>query len=193
MPDCETSTRWELNSLTIGDRRMARLVPRGLRSCVWQTVPAVTVWLHAGREIRGAGWEQSGALNGVALQSTAANGAQRHTPDLRSCVFAGQRRCSVLLHTECSAVLRSSRRSSMSPGRRVCAGQGGKESPDGLALHVGADWVQVGEVVTASECSPRPEKGRRADLRRCGRADRRDLPENTEEVKLRCSPLGWCR
>lgn len=39
----------------------------------------------------------------------------------------------------------------MLPDRRVCAGQSGKEPLDGLALQVGADWEQFGEVVTASE------------------------------------------
>lgn len=39
----------------------------------------------------------------------------------------------------------------LSPGGEVCAGHGGKEPLDGPALHAGADWVQVGEVVTAPE------------------------------------------
>lgn len=55
----------------------------------------LTVWVHV-RRGRGAGWEQSGVLNGVELHSTAPNGIR---PDLRSCVSAGQSRCSVLLHT----------------------------------------------------------------------------------------------
>lgn len=52
---------------------------------------------------------------------------------------------------ECSAVLRSSREFSMWPGGGVCAGCGGKELLSSEALQEGADWVQVGEVVTASE------------------------------------------
>lgn len=39
----------------------------------------------------------------------------------------------------------------MLPGRGVRAGHGGNELLDGLALHLGADWGQVGEVVTAFE------------------------------------------
>ena len=39
----------------------------------------------------------------------------------------------------------------MSPDRGVGAGQSGKEPLSALALQVGADWVQVGEVVTAPE------------------------------------------
>jgi hypothetical protein len=52
---------------------------------------------------------------------------------------------------ECSAVLRDGRQGSMSPGGEVCAGQGGKKPLVGLALQLGAGWVQVGEEVSASE------------------------------------------
>ncbi|QGN48989.1 hypothetical protein ACN26Y_23590 [Micromonospora sp. WMMD558] len=55
------------------------------------------------------------------------------------------------VHTECSTVLGSSRPRSMLAGGGVRAGRGGKEPLDAFALQVKADWVQVGEVVTAPE------------------------------------------
>lgn len=39
----------------------------------------------------------------------------------------------------------------MSPSRGVSAGHGAKDRAGCHALRVGADWVQVGKVVTASE------------------------------------------
>ena len=39
----------------------------------------------------------------------------------------------------------------MFPDGGVRAGHGGKELLGGLALQLGADWVQVGEVVSAPE------------------------------------------
>jgi hypothetical protein len=53
----------------------------------------------------------------------------------------------------------------MSPGRGVCAGHGGKEPLEGLALQVGADWVQVGEVVTAPEVLTEAGRAQGSDLR----------------------------
>ena len=53
--------------------------------------------------------------------------------------------------------------------------------------------MQVGEVVTVPEVLTDTGQGEGFDLRWCGRAVRRDLPEKTEVVRVRCSPTGWCR
>lgn len=61
------------------------------------------------------------------------------------------------------------------------------------ALQVGADWVQRGEVVIVSEVLTGFGWRGGRDLRRCWRASGSELPENTEVVRVRCSPPGWCR
>ena len=50
-------------------------------------------------EIRGAGWEQTGALDGVERRPTALNGIHYTHHDLQVRVPAGQSRRGVLLHT----------------------------------------------------------------------------------------------
>jgi hypothetical protein len=69
----------------------------------------------------GEDWEQRGALKGadsLERRSTALNGIGVHLPLYAS---PGQSHCSVPFHTECSAVLRSSRQQSMLPGRGLTA------------------------------------------------------------------------
>lgn len=58
-------------------------------------------------------------------------------------------------------------------------------------------WEQVGcrlaKWSPLPKSSPTLDRVKGADLRRCGRAARRDLPEKAEVVRVRCSPSGWCR
>ncbi|MBB5476267.1 hypothetical protein HNR20_000772 [Micromonospora parathelypteridis] len=127
------------------------------------------------------------ALNCVQQDRTALNCTH---PCLRLHVAAGQSRCGVLFPAEYSAVLRSCRQRSMSPGMGVCAGQGGEESLVGLALQLGADWVQVGEVVSAPEVLTGAGRRRGAlTWGGGGRAVRRNLPVEVEVLRRCCS--GW--
>ena len=76
----------------------------------------------------------------------------------------------------------------------MCAGQGGEESLVARALRLGADWVQVGEEVSAPEVLT--NGGQRRGALTCGdggRAVRRDLPVEVEVVS-RCDTLdSWRR
>jgi hypothetical protein len=96
--------------------------------------------------------------------------------------FPHQKRYGVPFHTQCSTALNGLQRRSISPGRGVCAARGGNEPVDGLGLALGADWVHVTEVVSASEVLNRPRPGQGGEQQRCGGLACFDLPVKTEVV-----------
>lgn len=101
---------------------------------------------------RGADGEQQVALNGVELRPSASNVFQLHPslPAASRCRRSESVRRPVSPRSApwfCAAVDKAL--CHLVGG--VCAGQGGKELLVGLALQMGADWVQVGEEVSAPE------------------------------------------
>lgn len=154
-------------------------------------------------------WEQAGRrrkprLLGPAARTgcterpaTAPNGTRRRvaapTPACGSTLSQVRVGAASCFTAECSALLRSGRPGSIPPGKGVCAGQGAKEPLVGVALHLGADWVQVGEEVSVPEVLT--DAGEQREALTCGdgdRAVRRGLPVDAEVVWARCSQHCSC-